>query len=281
MGKQSRRGPEKWRAFQKRQSQDRQDRKEDAGAAEEGPANPTEEKGMKGKDGRGSKKERAGRSRTPEQGGETRSPSCPRRGRPCFSEAYPFGVVQPSRSKESETPGARRSRTRSPADEARDKAASSRTAYDDEVRRDQDERVERLSSYRPPAREGRSETRRTATPRRDAPPGERMPARERQARRPWARPGAPRPPPAGASPAPAKARGSPPRPDPATLAVRDGAGHPGRKGSGASRGARGAGSNKGVDLSPVRGMTLVEASKHSTRSCGCLIRTITQKWRPA
>ena len=236
---------------------------------------------MLGKDGRGNKMERAGRSRTPEQGGGARSPSCPRRGRPRFSDAYPFGVVQPSRSRESGTPGVRGSRTRSPTDEAHGKAASSRTAYDNEVRRDQDERVERLSSYRPLAKGGRSETRRTATPSRDAPPGERTPARERQTRRPWARPGAPRPPPAGASPVPAKARGSPPRPDPATLAVRDGAGHPGQSGTGASRATRGASSSKGVDLSPVRGMTLVEASKDSTWSCGCLIKTITQKWRPA
>ena len=296
MGKQGKQGSGKWRAHQKRQHQGHQARRRGSGAADlssakaKSVAKPSDNMGKKSKDDDMNKKEQTERSRSPIERRGVRSPPRPRKDRPLFTDAYPFGAPRSSKSRGSRPPGERENRPRtperrsarprSPPGRQSRRTASPPAAYDTNVRQNQDTRFAQLSSFRPSRSRGQRETRQTASPLRRAPPGERSPRGERRGHSQRTRVDSRSPTPSSPSPAPAKTRRSPARPDPASAAVRDGAGHPEQGASDSSLGGSEADPDGRVELSPVRGMSLLEASRSCTWSHGLLIRTITQKWRP-
>ena len=69
------------------------------------------------------------------------------------------------------------------------------------------------------------------------------------------------------------------RQDPEEAVSREGALHAEREDSVSSVACSLAEPDGRVDLSPIRNMTLVEASRSATWSNGMLIRTVTQKWK--
>ena len=235
-------------------------------------------------------REQTERSRSPIERRGVRSLPRPRMDRPLFTDAYPFGAPRSSKSRGSRPPGERENRPRTPERRSAKprsppcrqsrRTASPRAAQDTDEGLNQDSRFAQLRSYRPSRSRDQHETRQTASPQRRAPPGERSPRGERRGRSHRTRVESISPSLSSPSPAPVKTRKSPARPDPASAAVRDGAGHADQGDSDSSLGGSGADPDGRVDLSPVRGMSLLEASRSCTWSHGLLIRTITQKWRP-
>ena len=238
---------------------------------------PSDMKGKQSKEDGKSKKERAERSRSPIERRGVRSPPRPRKGRPIKSR----GPRPPGEGgNRPRTPERRSAKPQSPACKQSRRTASPRADQGTDEDLIRDSRGAQLRSYRPSQSRGQHETRQTASPQRRAPPGERSPRGERRGRSHRTRVESPSPSLSSPSPAPAKTRKSPARPDPASVAVRDGAGHADQGDSDSSLGGSAADPDGRVDLSPIRGMSLLEASRSCTWSHGLLVRTITQKWRP-
>ena len=241
-------------------------------------AEPGNKKGKQSQGSGGNFKDQAGRSRSPIERKGVRSPPRPRMDMPRGGR----GPKSPTRGDaRPRTPERRSTRPRSPACRHASRTAGPREARDSEEGGRRAARQAQLRSRRPSRSRATHGPPQATSPRRRDPPGERTPVRKqrgrsRQARRAESQSSSMSSP----SPPPADARGGRAARGSVSDAGQDDAEGADFGDSDSAKGCSEAEPDGRVNLSPVPGCSLVEASRNCVWSQGMLVRTITQKWRP-